>query len=161
MASPTNRKNFNIYLNNTATFFLRIADFVTNLTLVTLIHINNISITTTLKAITKLFTSLIISNVTLTIASKLRGRIISAIAINTLRIANTMHSIMRVVQAISIHNSIIFVSRILLRAIVSMSAGSISMVLSPIVAVLYKLSNWDGSTLATLDVLTLSQLDHS
>ncbi len=160
MTSPSNKKSFNLYLNNTAKFILRIADFASNLTLLTLIHINNIVISATLKLKTRLITSLIIPQIKITIAiTELRGRIISSIAINTLRIANTMHSIQRVVQAISLHNGIVFVSRSLLRAIVPVSAGHIGMVLSPIVAVLYKLSDWDGSTLATMDVITLANLD--
>lgn len=162
MTSPTNKKTFNLYLNNTVTFILRIADFATNLTLVTLIHINNIVISATLKMLGKISTTISIPKTTITIAvTGLLGRIVSNIAINTLTLANTMHSLQRVVQTISSHNTIVFVSRSLLRGIVSISGGHIGMVLSPIVAVLYKLSDWDGSTLATLDVMLLSALDHS
>lgn len=162
MTSPTNKKTFNLTLNNTVTFILKIAEFATNLTLLTLIHINNISITATLKEIGKIFTTITIPQTRITIAIvELRGRLVSTITINTLQIINTMHSIMRVVQTITLQNSIVFVSKALLRAIVPISAGNLSMVLSPIVAVLYKLSDWDGSTLATLDVMTLAQLDHT
>ncbi len=162
MTSPTNKKTFNLYLNNKVTFILRIADFATNLTLVTLIHINNIVISATLRMLGKISTTISIPKTTITIAvTGLLGRIVSNIAINTLTLANTMHSIQRVVQTITLHNSIVFVSRLLLRAIVPISGGHFTMVLSPIVAVLYKLSDWDGSTLATLDVMLLSALDHS
>ncbi len=162
MTSPTNKKTFNLYLNNTVTFILRIADFATNLTLLTIIHINNIAISATLKLRSRLITILTIPTIRITIPIvELRGRLISAIAINTLTLANIMHSIQRVVQTITLHNSIVFVSRSLLRAIVPISGGHFTMVLSPIVAVLYKLSDWDGSTLATLDVMLLSALDHS
>ncbi len=159
MTSPTNKKTFNLYLNNTVTFILRIAEFATSLSLVVLLHINNVAITTETKLRMKTLVSLLIPQVVFTMSSKLLGRVISSIAINTLTIANTMHSLQRVVQTMSIHNGIVFVSRALLRGIVSISAGSVSMALSPVFAILYYLSDWDGSTLSSMDGLTLAHVD--
>lgn len=159
--SNINEQTFTLILNNTKQFVLRITNFAVNLSLKILIHISSIHIATIVKQRIRIISNLKIPKIVFTYINHLRSRLPQTIILKSIKMSFVRRTLNREITNVLLRIRLSTIYRRRIRTLLSMKSGYIHMLLTPVVAVLIKLSTLDSQLLSSLDSQNLSQLDHS
>ena len=162
MSSATiNKQSFQLILNRTKRFTLKMANFAVTTALAVLIRISTINLSVIVRQLLRNLITLRISTVAISSLAKFRTRIPTTLLAGKIGVSTILKTINRMLITMTSKIALSFITRFLSRIPLSMTTGKIGMAFSVVVAILIKLSALDPQLLSALDGLSLSQMDHS
>ena len=156
-----NKKTFNLVLNKTKTFILRMSNFTITTALRVLISISTINLDITVKQLLNSTISMSVKTIGLSFVSKMNLLVSPLISLGTIGLTFVTKALTRFTTTIDFKIPISMTAKFLLKNILSVSSGKVNLVLTPIVAIFIYLSELDPQLLNVLDVQTLADLDAS